>query len=349
MTITSPSADRPVLTIARAIDGTADLIYLVDIGQSTTICALRAAATRTPFVVDTGDLAYALARSTGSHGMWSRQVVRAGEEFMLRRARHVVVRGSGHARFVGHGRVTVVPDVAPPGAGPTGGAALRAELGLDAAFVVGLVGSLVLAPRLGVCYGWEVIEALARSDRSVHALIVGDGSGRTQLEARARSLGVLDRCRFVGRIPPAEVAAYIAAMDVGISTQSNDAVGSVRTTGKLPLYLACGLPVLATDVGEARRVLGPLGWTLPYSGVVDRTYPARLAAAVDALRRDPSQAAQRRKAALTVSRQAFAIPEMRERIRRVIASCARVPYGRRASAGSRRRTRARARSRSSPR
>ncbi len=51
----------------------------------------------------------------------------------------------------------------------------------------------------------------------------------------------------------------------------------VRTTGKLPLYLAYGKYVVATDVGEASRVLPSVGCLLPYNGVRDNTHPARLA------------------------------------------------------------------------
>jgi hypothetical protein len=53
-------------------------------------------------------------------------------------------------------------------------------------------------------------------------------------------------------------------------------VGHVRTTGKLPLYLASGLYVLASDVGEASLVL-PREMRVPYAGSFDPAYPQRLA------------------------------------------------------------------------
>ncbi|MGL6341676.1 MAG: glycosyltransferase, partial [Waterburya sp.] len=51
----------------------------------------------------------------------------------------------------------------------------------------------------------------------------------------------------------------------------------VRTTGKLPLYLAYGKYVIATDVGEAKKVLPGVGCLLPYIGVRDNEHPTRLA------------------------------------------------------------------------
>src|SRR3954451_1836814 len=92
-------------------------------------------------------------------------------------------------------------------------------------------------------------------------------------------------------------------MKMAISTQSNDLAGQVRTTAKLPLYLACGCPVIATDVGEAAALLGPHGWTLPYAGVVDRSYPPRLAAAIEAWRGDPEGEPERRQLALRLARE----------------------------------------------
>ena len=65
-------------------------------------------------------------------------------------------------------------------------------------------------------------------------------------------------------------------MDAALSTQTNNRVGSVRTTGKLAHYMACGCYVLATDVGEARLLLPP-EMRLPYDGIKDAAYPARLA------------------------------------------------------------------------
>src|SRR5262249_17970549 len=55
-----------------------------------------------------------------------------------------------------------------------------------------------------------------------------------------------------------------------------DVVGQVRTTGKLPLYLATGRYVLASRVGEAALVL-PASMLVDYKNVKDPEYPHRLA------------------------------------------------------------------------
>jgi glycosyltransferase involved in cell wall biosynthesis len=202
--------------------------------------------------------------------------------------------------------------------GPVSAEKLRGELGLDGGFVVGLVGSLILSPRLGVSYGWDLIEALARTKGRVLALVVGEGSGRAALEARARALGVEERCRFVGRVEPFRVAAYVCAMDAALSTQTNDLVGRVRTTGKLPLYLTCERPVIASHVGEAARLLGPHGWTIPFSGRLDRSYPDRLAERIETWRAEPEAVPARRALAARIAAAEFDPVTMRSRLRELL-------------------------------
>jgi glycosyltransferase involved in cell wall biosynthesis len=293
------------------------VLVLVDIGDDTAAAAVLARFRRIPTVLDTGDLVFQLERSRGTRSLGSLALIWVGERAAVAAANHVVVRGMAHAALLGHERVTFAPDVAPPGAGLVSGDRVRRKHGLSG-FVVGVVGTLNRAPRLGVVYGWDIVEALAFTDDSVQALIVGSGPGLPELESRAESLGVAHRCRFAGQVDSEEVAEWIGAMDVAVSTQTNDLVGAVRTTGKLPLYLACGMPVLATDVGEAKRLLGPLGWTIPYHDVVDSTYPQRLAAVVEELRRDPGEVARRREQALDLYRREFDVTEIRGRIRAVI-------------------------------
>jgi hypothetical protein len=268
-------------------------------------------------IVDTGDACYALARSLDDRGFAGLITVGVAEQLALRSAHEVVVRGRAHADYV-PGRTTHIPDIPPAGVGPTSATDLQRSLGLDGSFVVGLVGSLILSRRLRISYGWDLIEALPYTAPEVIALIVGDGTGLEPLRRRAEELGVSSRCRFVGRVSTEQVSEYVCAMDIALSTQTNDLVGQVRTAGKLPLYLACGRPVLASHVGEAALILGPLGWTLPYHGVLDRLYPRRLGTAIEAWRTDPDGTANRRETALRIAQEHFDDGTMRERLTSVI-------------------------------
>jgi glycosyltransferase involved in cell wall biosynthesis len=122
-------------------------------------------------------------------------------------------------------------------------------------------------------------------DESVQAVMIGGGDGIDRMKERARHLGLTDRIHFLGYVPYDELPAYLSAFDVGLSKQTNDVVGQVRTTGKLPLYMACGRYVLATRVGEAAHVL-PDDMLIPFEGTDDPSYTDRLTQRVRCLLRN---------------------------------------------------------------
>ena len=90
--------------------------------------------------------------------------------------------------------------------------------------------------------------------------IIGEGSHRLALEDLAAKTGVAERCSFLGKIANIEqleqevarsavaIAPYIRALDTWTI---------YADPGKVKTYLACGLPVLLTDVpwnaGEIER------------------------------------------------------------------------------------------------
>lgn len=245
-----------------------------------------------PYILDTGDAVYEMARSSGGYSPWTLPFLRVAETVAQRNAHAVVVRGTEHQRLLhrsGLKRVLVIRDgfVEHPDLSPAVLSALRARLGLTGKFVVGILGSLVFSPRLGICYGWDLVQALQYlRDLPVQGLIIGDGPGRSWLEAHARAHGVIDRLTFAGRIPYEDVPLYLQLIDVALSTQTNNLAGRVRTTGKLPEYMAAGRFILASRVGEA-AILLPEDMLLDYQGEVDPSYPSSLAREIRRLHSDP--------------------------------------------------------------
>lgn len=299
-----------------------DVVYVLDIAYSgVAAAALHRLRYRVPVVVDTGDAIVALARSMGR----SRSGVlltRLLESTALAMASHVVVRGTEHERILrarGLGCVTTVQDGVDTRAFVPGEAAgLRERLAPGARLTIGLVGSVSWSPRLGRGYGWELVELLARlPTQPVRGILVGDGDGLDRLRAHAAARGVADRVAFVGRVPLAELPSYLAAMDVCISTQTNDEAGRVRTTGKLPLYLALGRFVLASDVGEAALVLSSEE-LVPYEGSDDPRWPDRLAERVLRLLHDPAPLAAARTRNPRIARERFDYDLLARRVEGVL-------------------------------
>jgi glycosyltransferase involved in cell wall biosynthesis len=272
-----------------------DIIYVMDTAYTGILAGqISKLFLGCKLITDTGDVAYELAKSTGNYSKRQLSLINWIEQISVNHSDRFIVRGSYHKNFLesqGIKNVVFVPDgVDTLGISPINRLSLRSKLELEQNFIVGMVGTMIWSERHRMCYGWDVIEALALlQELPVKALLIGDGDGRQILEARAQELGVSDRVTFTGQLPYEEMLRHLSIMDVCISTQSNDLVGMVRTTGKLPLYLAYGKYVIATDVGEAKRVLPGVGCLLPYEGVRDDCYPARLAEHIRLLVADPSR------------------------------------------------------------
>lgn len=276
-----------------------ELLYVLNTALPGALLGLREnLRQRRPYILDTGDVIYEMARASGINGGWRLPFLKLIESLAQRRARAIVVRGTRHQEHLqklGCKNVSVLRDgyLPPPPTTPADLAALRARLGLRDQFIVGVMGSLVFSPRLQICYGWDLLRALTElRDLPIHGLIIGDGPGRPWLEAQARLHGVTNRVTFTGRIPYAEVPLHLQLMDIALSTQTNNLPGQVRTTGKLPEYMAAARFILATRVGEAALLL-PDPMLLEYTGAVDSTYPHRLAQRIRALHRDPATLALR--------------------------------------------------------
>jgi glycosyltransferase involved in cell wall biosynthesis len=298
------------------------IIYVVDVAYAGVLAGcLGKILTGCKLITDTGDVAYELAQSTGKYSRTQLALIDWVERLAIKFSDRLIVRGSYHKAWLEHqGNHTVefVPDgVDTDAVAPVNATSLRERLGLGNHLVVGLVGTMSWSERYQMCYGWDIIAALRLlPNYPVKALLVGEGNGRAILENLAQEFGVADRVVFTGQIPYGDLPEYLAAMDVCVSTQSNNLVGQVRTTGKLPLYLAYGKYVIATDVGEASRVLPGVGCLLPYEGIRDDQHPARLAVQLKRLLAKPERL-QVNASARQIAKAEFDYQILAQRIERV--------------------------------
>ncbi len=80
-------------------------------------------------------------------------------------------------------------------------------------------------------------------------IIAGSGPQKEMFESLARSLGVSESIRFVGKLENARLPQYLSCMDLYVSTSLSDA-GLAASTAEA---MACGVPVVITDSGENRK------------------------------------------------------------------------------------------------
>lgn len=146
------------------------------------------------------------------------------------------------------------------------------RLGVPPARVVAWVGNLVAekGPDLA-------IEALALAP-GLELVLVGDGPLRPALLAQARRLGVAARVRFLGNMPQADLRWVYAGADALLLTSTREGWPNVLLEA-----MACGTPVVASDVGAVREIItdAQVGRVLP------RREPAAIAAALAELLASP--------------------------------------------------------------
>jgi glycosyltransferase involved in cell wall biosynthesis len=119
---------------------------------------------------------------------------------------------------------------------------MRARLGLAGRRVVLSAGRLVPMKNIAL-----LVDALARmrqAERDVHLLLVGEGSYERALKQQAARLGLADAVTFAGYVPHDQMAPYYRTADVFALASEFDNSPNVVLEA-----MACGLPVVATDVG----------------------------------------------------------------------------------------------------
>lgn len=103
-----------------------------------------------------------------------------------------------------------------------------------------------------------LIDALALVDQPLTVRLVGEGAEREAIRARARERGVADRLLFVEH--PADVPAELRRAQFAIHPSRTEGMPNAVLE-----ELACGLPVVATDVGATRLLIddGETGFLVP--------------------------------------------------------------------------------------
>jgi len=142
--------------------------------------------------------------------------------------------------------------------------AARRRFGLpEHARVLVSVGALV--ERKGFHRVIECLPDLLSSEPNLHYLIVGganpEGDMLPALRAQVAAAGLQERVHFLGALPPEELKWPLSAADVFVLATRNEGWANVFLEA-----MACGLPVVATDVGGNREVVcrPELGLIVPF-------------------------------------------------------------------------------------
>ena len=103
----------------------------------------------------------------------------------------------------------------------------------------------------------EAASILRSRNRLLELVIIGDGPERTKLQDLVRQLQLSSCVRFTGRLNTVEVESILAtASAVVVPSLAGEVFGLVVAEN-----MARGLPVIASDLGAFREVLGDAGLT----------------------------------------------------------------------------------------
>lgn len=121
-------------------------------------------------------------------------------------------------------------------------------------FTIGFVGNL--ASWQGVELLFDAFHEIRQDGLVINLVIVGDGPIKKELEEKVQIFDLTKYVKFTGFVPQENVPEYIAGFDIGYSGQTQRTESRMYCSPiKVYEYMAMGVPALASDYEDTRRVI----------------------------------------------------------------------------------------------
>lgn len=130
----------------------------------------------------------------------------------------------------------------------------RYSLGLINKKVIGYIGSFSLVNH-PIYLLLEAFHIIHQRLPDVVLLMVGSGEDYEKIIELARNLQIANNIIFVGRIPSESISIYYHLCNVTVDPVNDDDVCRARSPLKLFESIACGIPVITSDVGDRAMLL----------------------------------------------------------------------------------------------
>lgn len=116
----------------------------------------------------------------------------------------------------------------------------------------------MMGPQDGIDHALRALTALrAQRGEDWHAVFVGEGEVRAEMEDLAAELGIAEAVEFAGWCGDEEIRRILSSADVGIEPDPPGPLNDSSTMIKVAEYMAMGCPVAAYDLPETRVTAGP--------------------------------------------------------------------------------------------
>ena len=125
--------------------------------------------------------------------------------------------------------------------------------------VLGYLG--IIGIQDGVDDMVRVIRHLLKDENfsDFHAVIIGDGPALGAVRALSSELGVDDYITFTGYLTGERLMRSVSAFDVGLIPDPVNASNDIMSMNKVFEYSALGIPTVAYQLTETKRLLGDAG------------------------------------------------------------------------------------------
>ncbi len=140
-------------------------------------------------------------------------------------------------------------------------ARIRTELGLTNPWPIVLYQGGIQQGR-----GLERLARIAAKVEGAYFVYIGSGRIEADIKNTVRELDLGEKVFFIPTVPLADLPEYTASADIGVQPIENTCLNHFTTdSNKLFEYVIAGLPVVASDLPEIRKVVGEndLGLLVP--------------------------------------------------------------------------------------
>jgi glycosyltransferase involved in cell wall biosynthesis len=146
--------------------------------------------------------------------------------------------------------------------------------------------------------GEELIDAIKITE-NVSLLIIGSGDLLQLLKQKVNELGLDERVKFISKIPWDQLIKYTRSADIGISVDRNTNVNyEFSLPNKVFDYISAGIPVIASDLKEIRKIVIENSCGL----IIPEVTPLEISKAIIKLRDDEGLLLQLKKNAVEASK-----------------------------------------------
>ena len=116
---------------------------------------------------------------------------------------------------------------------------------------------VVFTGNIGQAQGLEILPKAAAllKDENVRFIIIGDGRNKDEFIRQIEECGVEGRFILIDRQPAERIPEMLACCDAAFLSFMDNELFSKTIPAKLQSYMACGMPIIASAIGETKRII----------------------------------------------------------------------------------------------